>query len=223
MALWEYLGAWSWTTKGLYHLNWDSTDSSGNWYNWTDTDITYVLGKLWSWAASWNWTSARILISSNLWIDWWNSTFNIRIKLNSEISTWEWLFLHQSNNTSKVDFMIKYQYNSWTRRIQFVRNRWGIATNTYDYNITLWTSNWYNIIWTYDWSNIKLYVDWAFIWQTACSWNWAVTANNSVALLSYNSTTWWANAIIDEVIIENRAWTAEEVRRYYTYSRGMFI
>jgi hypothetical protein len=30
------------------------------------------------------------------------------------------------------------------------------------------------------------------------------------------------NYILDEVIIENRAWSATEIKKYYTYARGRF-
>jgi hypothetical protein len=36
-----------------------------------------------------------------------------------------------------------------------------------------------------------------------------------------SSDSFWSGAI-DEVIIENRAWTASEVKKYYTNSLGRF-
>ena len=63
MTLGEYNWAGAATTLWLYHLNWNSNDSSGNGNNWTDTNISYVDWKFWQ-CGSFNWSSSKIVIST---------------------------------------------------------------------------------------------------------------------------------------------------------------
>jgi len=64
MSLWKYVWAWSLITKGLYHFDWNSNDSSWNTNNWSDTNINYVSdSKIWKLCASFNWTNSIINVA----------------------------------------------------------------------------------------------------------------------------------------------------------------
>lgn len=221
MTLGEYLGAGSSITKWLYRMNGNSNDASGNGYNLTATNISYVDSKFWFWASG-NWTNNSLSTTNTLWIDWWTMTASIRIKMNAEISTWEIYFLYQANNISDVWQMIKYEYNGWTRRVWFTRNKAFVAANQSYYTITLWTSLYHNLIYVYDWTDVYWYVNWIKTTPVASTWNWAGTSVEWLFIWSAYSWIWKSNAIIDEVIVENRVRSQSEIQKYYTYTKGRF-
>ena len=67
MSLGEFLGSWSAVTKWLYKLDNNANDSSGNWANWTATNVAYVSGKIWSNCWQFNNTSSKITTAVTLW------------------------------------------------------------------------------------------------------------------------------------------------------------
>lgn len=221
MSLWEYIGAWSTVTKWLYHLNWNANDSSGNGNNWVSTNVTWVWGRLGSWAASFNWSSSRI---SWTWLNpssYWTTSFTV--SLWAKINSWSWV-----NN--KELFIIKETWSWWN--IQFYFNSswsninaqpWNWQTNNiYTVTKTFSTWIWYYLTYVRTATTDEIFVDWVSIWKNTHSSFWF--SNTWTAYVLWD--TWDGNAytnwVLDEVVIENRAWTAEEIRRYYTYSQGKF-
>lgn len=219
MALWEYLWSWSGITKWLYHLNWDANDSSGNGNHGTATNITWVWWKLWSGAASFNGSSKITTVSSNL-LNFWTSNFTIVCWVNSSSTgAFSWAI---SNSEA----------SSWHRRIwvrYFSNNKvtFSVRTSTWDFDLDTWVSvNWSrnNVIVTRVSWVFNIYINWALvltnnshttknIWK---DWTWLVFWFSPAD----NSYYAW---LIDEVIIENRAWTPEQIKKYYTYSKWRFI
>lgn len=213
MSLWEYLWAGSDVTKWLYHLNWNSTDSSWNGNNWTATNVSWVDGKFWQ-CASFNGSNGYIL--ANNWLTSGNFTASAWIKIN-QVPAW-------------VSYVL-ITNGSWNNmQILTIRNDWGVAklsqwywigySNQLNWSITLNTWVWYNIISLREWSTWRLYVNWVL------DNSWTVTTNTYTDQFSiwaqkvYNQGQF--NWLIDEVIIENRAWTATEIQKYYTYALWRF-
>lgn len=220
MALGEYLGAGSSITKWLYRLNWDANDASWNANNWTATNVTRVNGKFGQGASFAG--NGNIVVPSNLGIVT-NVTMSCFVKMNSEISSSSQIFLTHTDATTKVAQRIQYDYNGWTRRIVFVRTRLGVIDQQFTVTKTLWTTNYYNCIYTYNWSIVTGYIDWISVWSVSASWTWSPVTPNEFNIWSrYDSTTFPVDAIIDEVIIENRVRSQSEIQKYYTYTKGRF-
>jgi hypothetical protein len=218
--LWEYLGAWASTTKGLFHLNWGATDSSWNGNDWNPTNISWVGGKLWSGSASLNGTNAYISLWTNNIIpttSWQPITISFWMKSNVPQSWW----------SVKQVITLRWWFEFWfdhtvaAYRWAFsYANSWLTYWSSWATSLSSWV--WYHIVWIYDWNAIKMYTNWVISWSVSI-WTQVRYADN-------NNTIWasflnWAffNWLIDEVIIENRAWTEQEIKKYYTFSRWLYI
>lgn len=215
--LWEYLWAGTATTKWLYHLNGNSNDASGNGNNWTDTNISYVAGKFWQ-CASFNGTSSFI---SNVYSLRWTTTFTVSAWINTaSTNAYRWIYtLYYQTSWSQECWNFR-QNNAWKIELTDMVT-WDEASNT-----TLAANTWYYITYTRNWTAHKFYVNgvldkeftrtvWVSAvtsteWTTARIWRWV-----------QSSAQFWSG-LIDEVIIENRAWTPVEIQKYYTYAKWRF-
>lgn len=225
--LWEYLWAWSSITKWLYHLNWDAIDRSWNLFNWTPTNVTWAGWRLWSWSASLNWSSSKIVMWNVNDITWltpltiwffikytqWSSYGFIISKIWDTNYTWYTIFHDQV--TQKISFSL-------------AKNpEWQYCAVVLPNTINDW--NRHNVFFTYNWdknaNNMKWYVDWISKTLSIDTNTLTLDINNTnnFSIWSRNWNDFFFNWQIDEVIIENRVWTAEEIRKYYTYSQWKFI
>jgi len=231
--LWEYLGTGSSVTKGLYHLNGNGNDDSWNSANFTVTNATWVSEWLGGGALSSN-GSTTTCRSAAQSLPSWNSPYTIafRVKLNAEIGSWAWSLISLNPDATLQDttYLLDYQYNWWTRRLNYQHYyNWPETYYQVTHNITLWTSNRYDIVMVYTGTQMRLYINWVLVvswWWTWVYWfNAAPTYQVWLSVLhSYvlSAPANRANAKADEVIFENRAWTATEVQKYYTYAKWRF-
>lgn len=234
MTFWEYLWAGSWITKWLWHLNWNSNDASGNGNNWTDANITYWLPywKFWQ-GALFNGSSSKISIPTWAIITGnWARTFIAWVKPVYTTSDsfrcimWSW------ENTSWYSFMLwlKYWDRDWKMKLRV--NRYYSDQDTIDVKSLLddwklhmvavtynWVTTWTDTLW----AGIRFWIDWTEIsrWSLKDDTTFSTATTNSGIWTQYWSNLLW-NWLIDEVIIENRAWTATEIKKYYTYAKWRF-
>lgn len=193
-------------TKLLLHLNWNSTDSSGNGNNWTDTNISYVPWYFWQ-GASFN-GSSNINISSLSIASWTDKTFIFNI-YPTTISTSH--FLLDSSSWRLVMAIYDWVWTNigfydWSRHWSWV-------------SADLNTRN--QIIFVFEWTNCKIYKNWKNIWWTITYSQkaiWWTTRIWSVNSWSWNYYIW----LIDEVILYDRAWSATEALNYYNQSKGVY-
>ena len=214
----EYLGAGSGTTKLLLHLNGSSVDSSGNNNNGTDTAITYSLanGKFGQ-GAGFNGSSSNISISD---------TASLKITGNITISAWINPSSAPTFTCVAGKFLNSTNKSYW---LAFNGGKAGMYISTNGSNQTgealsqtLSNGVWYNVVGTYDGTNTKIYVNGSLansIGQTGGIYN--STGSFAVGKLGSLSSNYFPGKI-DEVIVENRAWTASEIKKYYTNSLGRF-
>lgn len=227
MTFWEYLWAGSWITKGLWHLNGNSNDSSGNGNNWTDTNVTYWLayGKFWQ-GALFNGSSSKIDLP-----DWWtlnvtNATIIVWVKTTTKGR------MIVSNYTQKSNIVMWFQF--FMSSLWYVRLtswRWTGVVDWTDFKSCDWNidySDWnrHLIVWTSNGSTLSVYWDWV-LQNTVSRAYWISYNSYCRANIGCNEYEPWTiidyrNGSIDEVIIENRAWTATEINKYYTYTKGRF-
>ena len=217
MALGEYLWAGSSISKAIYHLNWNSNDSSGNGNNWTDTSITYVDWRVWTQSASFNGTTSAITLASTLmnWATAGTLLFSFKRK-----STW--------NQHTLIDKSIIWTANYFQLTLQPTgadQNKlrwvsfgwWVIFSTTAITDTTDWHDGWI----TFDWTNVKFLLDWNI--DRTVAYTFTIPATSTpVYIWKIDTNIWYADILIDEVIIENRAWTAEEYKRYHTFKKWRY-
>jgi hypothetical protein len=143
-------------------------------------------------------------------------------------------FFKTTTTANWVNEWILYCKRNGTFTFQ-ITMRWLLSTNKIyvtDWGVTwtnLWSTNAINDwIWHQLWfimrnnTTAELYIDWtlnssssafSFITQSFTNWN-----------LLWDFNTWWRawDGSIDEVIIENRAWSANEMKKYYTYAKWFY-
>lgn len=210
-------------TKLLLHLNGSSSDSSGLGNNGTDTNITYsqANGKFGQ--------GAKFTSSSNSKI----TMPNYIVKGAKTVSLWlkhtQTSFFRYIDNigvTNQNGFNIFHGGSSPNYEINFELFQSG--NKVIDLKITstiINDGNWHLITHTWDGTTntntAKLYLDGALKVQGTSSSTETNNPTRNLTLGEYNSSYDYDGSI-DEVIIENRAWTAEEVKKYFTYSKGRF-
>lgn len=99
-------------------------------------------------------------IASDLGITSGAITMACWVKLNNEITvnSGYYSFLEKSSATN-VTYIIRYDHNSGTPRLQFIRKRNGTAEEVINYTITLGTADYYHLALTYDGSTVTGYVN----------------------------------------------------------------
>ena len=214
MALWQY----NWW-KALYHLDWNANDSSWNWYNWEATNVTWVWWKVWSWCVSLT--------------NWYINCLNPIIPNSHDIFT----------------FHVYAKMDSWVNNT-YRRLWWNISTAWYYFQISNTNkifASWYNpgneyrydSVWSFtstDWTlfsfvktwprSFKIYVNWEPIATTYSNtgsasvnttWNWHIWT------IPESWTTYAWKWLIDEYVLEYKAFSDSEVKKYYTSLKWRFI
>ena len=216
----EYIGAGSGTTKLLLHLNGNSTDSSGNGNNGTDTAITYVDGKFGK-CASFNGSSSKINLPT--------ASLNTALSTAITISMWvkfnattdgQYLFALNSSPGDSPEIRLKTGYSAGNLTFE-----WAVYDNN-DYQadvskIIPYDTNWHHVLVVGATNDFRIYID-NSLGTTATSGSFNIDNIGELALGRYSYGVAYFNGSMDEVIIENRAWTASEVKKYYTNSLGRF-
>jgi hypothetical protein len=226
MSLWEKLSSWSSVTKGLYRLNWSATDSSWNWNNWVASNVSYVPWRLWSQCAQFNWSNGYI----------YHPTF-----LDTWLTDWTVMFWMKTS-TVQQGFLIDKTSSNYQYPFELlIGNDWKIALflqrdnvywrNIYQNNISINDWAWHFISLYWAWSSatsVYIWVDLVYQQNRTTLWtptnSWSIWANSIYDFNIWRRWLWtnYFNWLIDEVIIENRVWTQQEIQKYYSYAKGRF-
>ena len=206
-TLGEFVGSGANTTKLLLHLNGNSADSSGNGNNGTDTAITYSQSNgRFGMGAGFNGSTSKIAYASSASLTPQTFTIGAWVKLNSTSNFPIW----GGDNVVGGITVKAGGYGAVDKS-----NIANLVTGVKAYTAGVWT----HLMATYNSSTdlCVLYKDGEYdnsatSNQTFTQTNQAVGRNNAE----------WANGSIDEFIMENRVWTASEVKKYYTYAKGRF-
>lgn len=204
---------WGWRTPWVntlayYPLNSTYTvyDQSGNWYDLTDTNVTFGSdGALFQW----NW----YLYSSALSTDIIWSTFTISAYVKKTTATSDmWI----SSNVTWLYYwyILTLWWNQWQPRIEIMNSNWSNVSSGVDTA----TDTWYNVVVTHDtWWHTDIYVDWVYKASmiksigTQVSWQFTIWAIKFATSLPENYFNWY----ISNFIIEDVAWSAQDVADYY--------
>lgn len=213
MTLGEYLP--NSNTKLLLHLNGNSTDSSGNGNNGTDTNITYsqANGRFGMGAG---FTTGSSIV---------NSTPIGTVNADKTISIWAKIVIDYTSNANTqifslnfntVAYSIYHGINAGVSYFYETRDRNGISSDyAMFYNPTA-AHGFYNLLMTLSGTTLTFYIDGNQFGQTTINTGNGATDSGT----GYKIVNGGCN--VDEVIIENRAWSASEVKKYYTNSRGFY-
>jgi len=222
MSLGEYLGAGSGITKGLYHLNGNSNDSSGNGNNGSDTNITYSLanGKFGQ-GAGFNGSSSKVTITN---------TILPSTATNYTISAW----INTANNTTEKTIISDRYGGSYAYKYRFYVEKTTKVLKHLIYNsgltqlassVAIPATTWTHVAVTVTvGGTCYLYINGKQ--DGSASYvvgSYPPAANQStIGVITGPVTETYFNGSIDEVIIENVAWSAEKVKKYYTFAKGRF-
>ena len=202
----EYKGWEPWdNTLAYYPLSSDFNDASWNWYNLTNTWAT-ITTKAWVDCAYYNWSS----YSTNSSVPNWTSR---------TLSAWVYIETNKSSNMGVIctwdtdwSFVWLWIY-SWK---WYITDRW-----THDQVWTISVLNWWHLITATisNWSNMILYTDWV---QNA-SYTFSRGAWNSITI---GARTWsWTEKLtwyVSNVIVEDKARTADEITAYYNLTKSNY-
>ena len=222
MTLGEYIP--NSNTKLLLHLNGNSTDSSGNNNNGVDTAITYSQANgRFGMGAGFNGSSSYINLPSDI------------SKIFEGTKNYTLSFWIKSNRQNNEDFIFNSitstssQYNYRNLIVFYLNNK--IQIGRYDNSSADFLAStssttigtWYYITITYDGSYLKVYVNGSYNNQVASTKSASSGGYANIgSLIQGGARKTYYSGSIDEVIIENRAWSASEVKKYYTNSRGFY-
>lgn len=232
-TLGEYIGAGSGTTKLLLHMEGNANDSSGNSNNGTSTNITYsqANGKFGQ-GAGFNGSSSRIQIPYSATLDSGTGGFSVSCWFKTTQAT-AGMFYHRQEHSGTHQQIQGLSIGSVTAgKLQFAMR--GSEGNYYDLstNNAYNDGNWHHVVGVYGGSsdkNLRIYVDGSLDNSTSIATAQTINYGSSTVLsIGRGYQSWASNAFdyyngsLDEMIFETKAWSASEVKKYYTYSRGFY-
>lgn len=216
MSLGEFIPSSS--TKLLLHLNGNSNDSSSSGNNGTDTDITWVDGKFGK-CASFNGSSSKITIPYNSSINFTSvMTIGAWIKPTSTCVAGgkiSWI-LGSRVNVNKFQFSLQSGVLDGT---VWQSNGTTVATSS---GAALSADTLYHVMLIANGTTVKTYLNGNEYGTVNYNGTIISSTNNLYIGQADDDANRFFQGLIDEVIIENRAWSASEVKKYYTNSRGFY-
>jgi hypothetical protein len=218
MSLGEFIP--SSNTKLLLHLNGNSTDSSGNNNNGTDTNITYSQANgRFGQGAGFN-GLGRVTITN---------TILPSTATNYTISAW----INTANDTTEKTIIAdRYGLGSYAYKYRFYIEKTTLKHRIYNSGLTQLASS--GVIPATTWTHVAVTVTvggtcYLYIngkQDGSASYvvgSYPPAANQStIGVITGPVTEGYFNGSIDEVIVENVAWSAEKVKKYYTMTKGRF-
>ena len=206
-------------TKGYYNFNDDSLDTSGNNMNGTDTSMTYSTGK-YNLCASFNGSNGRIQLPDAAGINT-TFTFNAFIKLNGTNNN----TIYSKGSDASNGWGCMVELSTTALVVAVVTTTPTTAQQTLSQTISLNTGEYYMLTVVFDNSarTLKGYINGNLIKSISTGANLRGTNNVFLGVNKAGASfSNYFNGQMDELVIENRVWTDDEIRKFYTYSRGNF-
>lgn len=205
------------STKAYYLLNGNANDVSGQNNTGTPTSITYPRGRFGQ-GAKFNGSTSKIAIGTTGTLQL-TPTVTVSAWFKTSSTSTQIMF---SKDSEAIGGYIAYGiYTSFStaRDIAFrVRTATGAVFSDLVASGNYTDDKWHNIVGTYNAGTQALYVDGRRVASggsgTVIHYATPQIPNIGGSSVSDN----WFNGLIDEVIIESRAWTAKEVETYYRKS-----
>lgn len=212
----EFLGSGTNITKGLWHLNGNITDSSGNGQTGTAYNVTWVNGGMYGQCASFNGSSSQIVGNSSASLSIDATTMSIWFKTNVQQTTYCYIMNnYKSGNAGNLGIALFPTYARCSLYKQTPYQYYDLDTT-----INYYDNKWHNYITTYSGGVLKFYAD-GQLKNSVSTYTYTIGNLWTIGTNAYNSILKY-NGLIDEVIFENYAWSAEQIKKYYTYCVGKF-
>lgn len=218
------------TTAGLWHLNGNSTDSSGNnnHCNLPETAITFSQdnGKFGQ-GAGFNGTSSLMSINSNAGLSPVKFTVMAWIK-TSAAGAYREIFESYYQNTTiagfefRMDNANKLQLVSGNNTNQILGSGYQQVSSTKSINDGVW----HFVTGTSDGTNLKVYIDGNLDGTQAWANDPVYDSGNNRVRIGVNNyggdthVSYWSGSI-DEVCLVSSALTAKQIRQIYAYQKGL--
>lgn len=230
-TLGEYLGTGASTTALLLHLNGSNADSSGNSNSGTDSNITYSLanGKFGQGAGMA--ATGYILFPTSTSLDRRSTTtLSCWVNLTDMPASGAAYHFIQRGVGAGFGMFTRVENVSGTSKIKTsVVIKTGVDTMYTVEGLTPSSDTWYNVVGVYDSANslLHLYINGYYYGNvtttTGNTMRLSGTASEKGVIIgAYDTTNGRLKGKIDELIIDDRAWSASEVKKYYTYAKGRF-
>jgi len=228
------------STIAYYELNWNWNDTKNNYWVTTYTTTNYnSTWYVWAWNPTYtttrNWKKCayfdgtRLLQLPSLPIPSNTITLSIWIKLNQNINSVTYFFQlredeSSTNRNSTAFFFATLNWRIYPLWISTTQSTWQTWQAAHETNwITGTLGSWYNLVATFNAGTLKFYVNWSLV-DTGTS---DIYLRNNFSTPSY---IWWKrnrlypelvynNCYIQDIIYENKVWTAQEVLDYYNLTK----
>jgi len=194
--------------QGYYSMNGDSVDGSGNGNDGTDTDISYVTGKIGQ-AASFNGTTSNITCGDSPF-DFGTGAFTLMCWVNT-------------NSTTAGSIIAK------RLGISGDGYRIGIISNTFFFGVdtggsevkiqtgTISASTWYHLAAVHTGSRMFLYLDGELVSTLSKTGD---TDNSAQLTIGNDSLSGFLDGLVDDVLVIGRSITTDEVVARYNSGNG---
>jgi len=196
-----------------------TTDSSGN--SKTLTNVGTVADGTGNFGGAANFGAANssklLKILENLSYEGGAYSISFWVKLNAEIASGSWRFVEITENTTKTQIIVQYNYNGGTRHLYFDRSKSSIIDQSFTYNVTLGTSNWNHIVFVFNGSNLLTgYLNGSSIGSVAITaGSGSGTISDALAIGANVDGAVYSSCLIDDVGCFNRELTSGEVTALY--------
>ena len=198
-------------TLNYFKFNGNSNNSIGN-IDSTDSNITYVPGK-YDQCANFNGTNSNIKYTGSEL-----TNFTVSLWFKTVSTNGGYLISQSATNSNAFDLTIHNngEISAVLWQDAYVGNK-ELLSNLKSLN----NGQWHNVLVTRNGSTVIIYIDGNFDIKRTDMFTFTV-GNYYKTIGSHNSGVVWLNGQIDEIIIENKVWSENEVRKYYTNYLGRF-
>lgn len=214
--------------KGYWRLNGNSNDASGNGNNGTNTNVTFSQGNgRLNQGAGFNGTSSKIITPS--------------ISISGQITGNVWVKIPSSYGGASSKYPFIFSFRSDTDNYRFDALAWhadlSYKVQFQHFNGASWyqiqsisalSVGWHMLTYKYDpgvANGMKIYIDGVFNNQAnpsatlVISYPMSIGANRITGAPGQSS---WFNSAIDELIIDNEAWSSAKIKNEYSKAKGFF-
>ena len=209
---------WSWepwANTFLYYSfdNQNLNDGSWNnrnwtWYSWAWSYTTWVKSY---WANNWNrWIKIPSFIAWDFTVSFWVKPSNNWLDIQTMFGSVDW--------DSTVGRIHLHMYNSWVS--WSVISLWLSTDGTYNASQGITRNSRNHIVLTKSWSTLKLYKNKTLILTR--SYNTYTHANGTWLVWNWYKEDRHVTGVFDEVIIETKARTQEEINEYYGNMKSLY-
>lgn len=220
LTLGEYLGAGSGTTKLLWHLNGNANDSSGNSNNGTVSGATVASGKF---GQCYSFDGSNDYIYKTNFTGMPNNgadmTYVFWLKPSSITLSTYMEFYAFGESTAYSGVGLRFRMSTGGHLEKYYAYYGGFETQTT--NNFFQIDTWVNLIIVMTSNAYKIFKNGLIIESGSLNYPSTVSTKE----LNLGGDRWQGRyfpGLIDETFIENRAWSAEEVKKYYTNSLGRY-